>query len=62
MLAHKRSDAYLMFREDDLGTLEAGKLADLVVLDRDYMAVPEDEIFNIVPVLTMVGGRVVFED
>jgi len=51
-----------MFRQDDLGTLEVGKLADLVVLDRDYMSVPADEIFNIAPVLTIVGGRVVFED
>ena len=62
LIAHTRSNAYLMFREDDLGTLEVGKLADLVVLDRDYMSVPADEIFNIEPVLTMVGGRVVFED
>lgn len=62
LIAHTRSNAYLMFREDDLGTLEVGKLADLVVLDRDYMSVPADEIFDIAPVLTMVGGRVVFED
>ena len=61
LIAHTRSNAYLMFREDDLGTLEVGKLADLVVLDRDYMSVPADEIFDIEPVLTMVGGRVVFE-
>jgi predicted amidohydrolase YtcJ len=62
LIAHTRSNAYLMFREDDLGTLEAGKLADLVVLDRDYMSVPADQIFAIAPVLTMVGGRVVFEE
>jgi hypothetical protein len=62
LIAHTRSNTYLMFREDDLGTLEVGKLADLVVLDRDYMSVPTDEIINIAPVLTMVGGRVVFED
>lgn len=62
LIAHTRSNAYLLFKEDDLGTLEAGKLADLVVLDRDYMTVPADEIFNINPVMTMVGGRVVFEE
>ena len=61
LIAHTRSNAYLMWKEDDLGTLEVGKLADLLVLDRDYMTVPVDEIFDINPVLTMVGGRVVYE-
>lgn len=61
LIAHTRSNAFLLFKEDDLGTLETGKLADLVVLDRDYMSVPEDQIFDIKPVMTMVGGRIVFE-
>jgi predicted amidohydrolase YtcJ len=39
-----------------------GKLADLVVLDRDYLSVPVDEIRDIDPTMTMVGGRVVFEN
>jgi predicted amidohydrolase YtcJ len=47
--------------EKELGTLEAGKLADLVVLDRDYMTVPLDDILNIKPVMTMAGGRIVYE-
>jgi predicted amidohydrolase YtcJ len=62
LIAHTRSNAYLMWKEDDLGSLEAGKLADLVVLDRDYMTIEADDIFNIEPLLTMVGGRVVFEE
>ena len=61
LIAHTRSNAFLLFKEKDLGTLEVGKLADLVVLDRDYMTVPADDIFNIKPVMTMVGGRVVFD-
>jgi predicted amidohydrolase YtcJ len=44
-----------------LGSLEAGKLADLVVLDRDYMTVPEREISDLQVLLTVVGGRVVYE-
>ena len=61
LIAHTRTNAYLMFREDDLGTLEVGKLADLVVLDRDYMTIPAEEIFDIEPVMTVVGGRIVYE-
>jgi predicted amidohydrolase YtcJ len=45
--------------EDDLGSLEAGNHADLAVLDRDYFAVPDDELKRIRSVLTIVGGRVV---
>src|SRR3970040_2223354 len=61
LIAHTRSNAYLFFQEDVLGSLEAGKLADLVVIDRDYLTVPAAEIKDIRPTLTMVGGRVVFE-
>lgn len=61
LIAHTRSNAYLLFKDADIGSLEVGKLADLVVLDRDYMTVPADDIFNIEPLLTMVGGRIVYD-
>jgi predicted amidohydrolase YtcJ len=60
LIAHTRSNAYLFFQEKSLGSLEVGKQADLVVLDRDYMTVPVADIKHIHPTLTMVGGRVVF--
>jgi hypothetical protein len=60
LIAHTRSNAYLFFQEDALGSLEVGKQADLVVLDRDYMTVPAAQIKHIRPTLTMVGGRVVY--
>lgn len=53
--------AHLSFDEDKLGSLEAGKLADLVVIDRDYLNCPVDEIRQTRPVMTMVGGRIVFQ-
>jgi predicted amidohydrolase YtcJ len=62
LIAHTRSNAYLFFQEDALGSLEVGKQADLVVLDRDYMTVPETEIFGVRAAMTMVGGRVVYSE
>jgi predicted amidohydrolase YtcJ len=50
-----------MFEEGQKGTLEPGKLADLVVLSDDYMSVPEDQIKDIKAVITVVGGKIVFQ-
>lgn len=61
LIAHTRQNASLVFQENNLGSIQPGKLADLVVLDRDYLTIPDDEIKDIQPVLTMVGGRVVFD-
>jgi predicted amidohydrolase YtcJ len=49
------------FEETRKGTLEPGKLADLVVLSADYMTVPEDQIKDIKASMTLVGGKVVFQ-
>ena len=61
LIAHTRKNAYFVFQENNLGAIQPGKLADLVVLDRDYLTIPADQIKDIKPVLTMVGGRVVFD-
>ncbi len=47
--------------DKDLGSIDAGKEADLLVIDKDYMTAPEEEIENIKVLLTMVGGKVVYE-
>jgi predicted amidohydrolase YtcJ len=52
--------AYLHHAEKERGSIEAGKFADLVVIDRDYLTCPEDEIRNITPVMTIVGGRIAY--
>jgi predicted amidohydrolase YtcJ len=61
LIAHTRKNAYLVFQEANLGSIQPGKLADLVVLDRDYLTIPADQIKDIKPVMTMVGGRIVYE-
>lgn len=47
--------------ETDVGSIEAGKLADLVVLGGDYLAIPEDNLGKIPVEMTLVGGKVVYE-
>jgi predicted amidohydrolase YtcJ len=61
LIAHTRSNAYFLFQEGNLGSLAPGKYADLLVLDRDYLTVPADEIKDIKPLITMVGGKVVHD-
>ncbi len=58
---YTRGSAYAEFAEDRKGVLKPGYLADLVVLSRDIFAVPPREILDTQPVLTMVGGRIVFD-
>ena len=53
--------AYQMHQDKVTGTLERGKLADMIVLDRNLFEIPEDDISETQVVETMVGGRVVFE-
>jgi predicted amidohydrolase YtcJ len=53
--------AWFTFEEGTRGSLEPGKMADLAVLSDDYFSVPVDRIDRIESVLTMVGGKVVYE-
>ena len=46
--------------EERLGTIEKGKLADLVMLDRDLLTIPSEEIAKVKPLMTIVGGKIVF--
>lgn len=53
--------AYASFEEGIKGSIEPGKLADLVVLDGPILSTPPEEQLSLSPVLTMIGGKVVFE-
>src|SRR5438445_13095914 len=61
LIAHTRSNAHILFQEGNLGSLAPGKYADLLVLDRDYLTVAVSQIKAIKPLLTMVGGKVVYD-
>jgi predicted amidohydrolase YtcJ len=61
LIAHTRNNAHFLFQEANLGSLQPGKYADLLVLDRDYLTVSEDAIQHIRPLMTMVGGKIIYE-
>jgi predicted amidohydrolase YtcJ len=57
---YTQGSAWFTFDDDKRGTLEPGRLADLAVLDKDYMAVPAEELGTLTSLLTMVGGKIVY--
>jgi predicted amidohydrolase YtcJ len=59
---YTQGSAWFSFEENTRGALKAGQLADLAVLDRDYLSVPVEQIGRTVSLLTMVGGRIVYAD
>jgi predicted amidohydrolase YtcJ len=61
LTAHTRTNAALLFQEKSLGSIEPGKLADMIVVDRDYLTSPSDAIPGTSTMMTMVGGRIVYD-
>ena len=60
MMATRWASEYVL-RQNVLGSLEAGKWADIVVLDKDFLTVPDEEIAKISSVMTIVGGKVIHD-
>jgi hypothetical protein len=52
--------AEYLLKGDKIGSIEPGKFADLAVLDRDYMAIPLEEVSEIRPQMTVFDGKIVF--
>ena len=59
--AYTLDAAWVTFEDEIKGSIAPGKLADLVVLDRDILIVPEEEILGATSVLTLTGGRAVYD-
>jgi len=57
---YTNGSAYLHFSEKTLGSLEPGKLADLVVIDKDFLTCTEDDIRHIQALATVVEGKLVY--
>jgi len=62
LASYSRDAAYAEFMESEKGMLKPGYLADLVMLSEDIFACPVEEVGRIRPEMTVVDGRVVFED
>ena len=61
LIAHTRNGALAIFQENNLGQIRNGFQADFVVLDRDYLEVAEEQLFEVEVAMTVVAGEVVFQ-
>ena len=58
---YTRNGAYVGFEEHDKGSLESGKLADFIVVDRDVLSVPSDQLKDVKVLSTYVAGKVIYQ-
>ncbi len=61
VIAYTRTAAYAEFEEREKGTIEPGKLADLVVLSQDIFKIPLQAIMGTRSLMTIIGGKIVYE-
>ena len=58
---HTANNAWLNFEEKKKGSLEPGKYADLILIDRDILKCPVNDVLTTKVLMTMVGGKIVWE-
>jgi hypothetical protein len=61
MLMMTRWGAYPLWKENEIGSIEAGKLADIVILNGDYMAGVDEDLDKLTSIMTLIGGEVAYE-
>ena len=61
LLMMTRWGAYPLWKENELGSIEPGKIADIVILNGDYLAGPVEELDELTSVMTLISGKVAFE-
>ena len=59
--AQTMGGAYAGFQEKEIGSIEKGKEADMVVWDKDFYTIPPDEIRDVRAEVTMLGGKIVYK-
>jgi len=62
LLMMTRYGAFPIWKSDELGSIEPGKLADIVILNGNYLATADQDIGNLTSIMTMIGGKVSYED
>ena len=59
--AYSIDGAYAAWEEHDKGSVEPGKLADLIVVDRDPLSIKPDDLKNMTTLMTVINGQIVYE-
>jgi len=62
LAGYTRNNAYTEFMESKLGSLEPGKLADIIVISQDLYKIPANTVGKTKVLLTMVGGKIVWQE
>jgi predicted amidohydrolase YtcJ len=62
LLMMTRWGAYALWKDDKIGSIEPGKWADIIILNGDYMDVSVEDLETLYPIMTMVDGKVVYEN